>query len=65
MSQGHLVLTRRIGQSILIGDEIEVTLEAVRGPNSVRISVRAPRQLQVLRREVLERDNNQPLTQRA
>ena len=48
-----LVLTRRQGQGILIGPDIEVVvLDAENG--HVRVGIRAPRRISVLRRELLE-----------
>lgn len=46
-----LVLTRKSGQSIIIGDDIEVTVLAVTR-DKVRIGIEAPRAVPVLRREV-------------
>ena len=46
-----LVLTRRLNQSIKIGDDIEVTIVEVRG-DQVRIGVAAPRTVAVHRKEV-------------
>lgn len=48
-----LVLTRRIGESVLIGDEIEVTLLDVKG-DSVRIGINAPRTTRIQRSEIVE-----------
>ncbi|MGQ9487992.1 MAG: carbon storage regulator CsrA [Armatimonadota bacterium] len=48
-----LVLTRKVNQSIVIGDEIEVVVLEVRG-EQVRIGVRAPKSLSVHRKEVYE-----------
>lgn len=47
-----LVLTRRIGETIVIGDDVVVTVLEVRG-DQVRIGIRAPRSVQVHREEVL------------
>ena len=50
--EGHmLVLTRRLNQSIKIGDEIEITVIEVRG-DQVRLGVTAPRDVSVHRKEV-------------
>jgi carbon storage regulator len=46
-----LVLTRRLNQSIKIGDEIEITVIEVRG-DQVRLGVTAPREVAVHRKEV-------------
>jgi len=48
-----LVLTRRIGESVLIGDEIEVTLLDVKG-DSVRLGIRAPRETRIQRSEIVQ-----------
>ena len=50
----RLVLTRKVYQSIHIGDLITVTVEEVRG-RTVRLSVEAPRGIAVHRREIYER----------
>jgi carbon storage regulator len=46
-----LVLTRKSNQSIMIGDDIEVSVLAVMG-EKVRIGIQAPRDIPVFRREV-------------
>ncbi len=46
-----LVLTRKSNQSIMIGDDIEVTVLAIMG-EKVRIGIQAPRDVPVFRREV-------------
>ena len=46
-----LVLTRKTNQSIMIGDEIEVSVLAVSG-DKVRVGISAPRDVPVFRREV-------------
>ena len=46
-----LVLTRKIGEEILIGDDIKITLVRVKG-NGVRIGIEAPRDVAVLRGEL-------------
>ena len=46
-----LVLTRRPGESIMIGDEVVVTVLDVRG-DVVRVGIKAPRSVQVHREEV-------------
>ena len=48
-----LVLTRKIGQSIVIGDDIEVVVLEVRG-EQVRIGIRAPKTVSVHRKEIYE-----------
>lgn len=49
-----LILTRRVGETVMIGDEIEVTVLGVKG-NQVRLGVKAPRDVAVHREEILER----------
>lgn len=46
-----LVLTRRSGESVMIGDEVVITVLEVRG-DVVRLGIRAPRDIQVHREEV-------------
>ncbi len=46
-----LVLTRKSNQSIMIGDEVEVTILAISG-EKVRIGIEAPRSVPVFRKEV-------------
>jgi carbon storage regulator len=48
-----LVLTRKQGQSIVIGDSIEIFVVEVRG-DQIRLGIQAPRSVPVLRREVLD-----------
>ncbi len=48
-----LVLTRKPDQSIMVGDEIEITVLEVRG-EQVRLGIRAPRTVAVHRKEVFE-----------
>jgi carbon storage regulator len=49
-----MILTRRAGQALRIGDDIEVTVMAVNG-SQVRIGISAPRQVAVDRGEIAER----------
>jgi len=49
-----LILTRRIGESLMIGDEVSVTVLGVKG-NQVRLGVNAPRDVGVHREEVYQR----------
>ena len=48
-----LVLTRKPGESIVIGDQIEVTVISVEG-EAIRIGINAPRQVTVYRKEIVE-----------
>ena len=57
-----LVLTRKTNQSIMIGDEIEITVLSVSG-DKVRIGIQAPRTISVFRQEVYENmDEKDPET---
>ena len=49
-----LILTRRIGETVMIGDKVTVTVLSVNG-NQVRIGVNAPKEVEVHREEVYER----------
>jgi len=46
-----LVLTRKTNQSIMIGDDVEVSILSVAG-DKVRIGIAAPRDIRVFRKEV-------------
>jgi len=49
-----LILTRRVGESLMVGDEITVTVLGVKG-NQVRIGVSAPKDVAVHREEIYHR----------
>lgn len=51
-----LILTRRMGETIRIGDDIVVTVLALKG-NAVRIGINAPKSVEVHREEIYERVN--------
>jgi len=49
-----LILTRRVGETLVIGDEVTVTVLGIKG-NQVRIGVNAPKDVSVHREEIYER----------
>ncbi|EIJ67298.1 carbon storage regulator CsrA [Pasteurella bettyae] len=49
-----LILTRKVGESLLIGDDISITILNVRG-NQVKIGVNAPKDVSVHREEIYQR----------
>jgi carbon storage regulator len=53
-----LILTRRVGETIKIGDQVTVTVLGVNG-NQVRIGISAPKDIEVHREEVFERIRNE------
>ncbi|REC95532.1 carbon storage regulator CsrA [Kushneria indalinina] len=49
-----LILTRRVGETLMVGDEITVTVLGVKG-NQVRLGVNAPKNVSVHREEIYQR----------
>ena len=56
-----LILTRRVGESLMIGNDVTVTVLGVKG-NQVRIGINAPKDVEVHREEIYSRihDGQQP-----
>ena len=52
-----LILTRRVGETLMVGDDVTVTVLGVRG-NQVRIGVNAPKEVEVHREEIYQRIKN-------
>ena len=51
-----LILTRKVGESICIGDDIEITTLGIKG-NQVRMGISAPKSVSVHRKEIFDRIN--------
>jgi carbon storage regulator len=49
-----LILTRRVGETVMIGDDVTVTILGVKG-NQVRVGINAPKNVAVHREEIYER----------
>jgi len=52
--RGMLMLTRRTGESVMIGDEVKISVLGIKG-NQIRLGVSAPREVAVHREEVFKR----------
>ena len=53
-----LILTRRVGETLMVGDEVTVTVLGVKG-NQVRIGINAPKDVAVHRKEIYQRIKNE------
>ena len=58
-----LILTRRVGESVMIGDEITVTVVDLKG-NQIRLGIQAPKEIPVHREEVYVRLHEEKARQR-
>ena len=53
-----LILMRRVGETLMIGDSVDVTVLGIRG-NQVRIGINAPKDVSVHREEIYDRIQNE------
>ena len=53
-----LILTRRVGETLIIGDDVSITVLGVKG-NQVRVGINAPKDVSVHREEIYERIQNE------
>ena len=49
-----LVLTRKLNERIMIGDDIVITVIELRGDNSIRLGIEAPRGVRIQREEIVD-----------
>ena len=49
-----LILTRRVGESIIVGDNVTITVLGIKG-NQIRLGVNAPKEVSVHREEIYQR----------
>lgn len=56
-----LILTRRVGETLVIGDDVSITVLGVKG-NQVRVGINAPKDVSVHREEIYERIHNEKTT---
>jgi carbon storage regulator len=57
-----LILTRRVGESLMVGEDVTVTVLAVKG-NQVRIGINAPKDVKVHREEIYDRIQQEKMSQ--
>ena len=52
-----LILTRRVGETVMIGDDIQVMITKIKG-NQVHIGIQAPKNIEVHRKEIYQKIQN-------
>ena len=57
-----LILTRRVGETLMVGDDVTITVLGVKG-NQVRIGVNAPKEVSVHREEIYQRIQREKVAQ--
>lgn len=53
-----LIITRKKGESLMIGDDIEITINKI-DDNSIKIGIKAPKDITILRKELYEQVENE------
>ncbi|MEL7024363.1 MAG: carbon storage regulator CsrA [Pseudomonadota bacterium] len=53
-----LILTRRVGETVVIGEDVSVTVLGVKG-NQIRLGINAPKDVSVHRQEIFDRIQNE------
>ncbi|CAL4322420.1 carbon storage regulator CsrA [Buchnera aphidicola] len=53
-----LILTRRVGETLIIGNEITITVLEIKG-NQVRIGINAPKRISIYREEIYQKIQNE------
>ena len=54
-----LILTRKVGETLMIGDQVEVTVLSMKG-NQIRLGVKAPKEVAVHREEIARKLESEP-----
>lgn len=58
IKKGGLCITRNIGESFMIGDDIEITIVANKHGKAIRLLIKAPKDVNIARSELLENRGN-------
>lgn len=53
-----LILTRRVGETFMVGDEVSVTMLSIRG-SQVRVGIKAPKGISIHRQEIYEKQHSE------